>query len=102
MSSILAVEPRRPGAGAPGVAVRASTPVRHGGPRVRKKHIRSARVPEIENFHTGAVAEDERRGAGEREDLPGHHLGLSAVCSDVAFVDIVLKEAIVVCLRRVN
>ena len=29
-------------------------------------------------------------------------LGLSAVCSDVAFVDIVLKEAIVVCLRRVN
>ena len=65
------MEPRRPGAGAPGVAVRASTPVRHGGPRVRKKHIRSARVPEIENFHTGAVAEDERRGAGGREDLPG-------------------------------
>ena len=29
-------------------------------------------------------------------------LGLSAVCSDVAFVDIVLTEAIVVCLRRVN
>ena len=29
-------------------------------------------------------------------------LGLSAVCSDVALVDIVLKEAIVVCLRRVN
>ena len=27
---------------------------------------------------------------------------LSAVCSDVAFVDIVLKEAIVVSLRRVN
>ena len=55
--------------------LRASTPVRHGGPRVRKKHIRSARVPEIENFHTGAVAEDERRGAGGREDLPGHGLG---------------------------
>ena len=29
-------------------------------------------------------------------------LRLSAVCSDVAFVDIVLKEAIVVGLRRVN
>ena len=29
-------------------------------------------------------------------------VGLSAVCSDVAFVDIVLKEAIVVSLRRVN
>jgi len=42
------VEPRTPGAGAPGVAVRASTPVRHSGPRVRKKHIRSARVPAIE------------------------------------------------------
>ena len=32
----------------------------------------------------------------------GHGPGLSAVCSDVALVDIVLKEAIVVCLRRVN
>ena len=93
------MEPRRPGAGAPGVAVTASTPVSYSA--CPKKHIRCAR-PQIENFHTGAVAEDERRGAGEREDLPGHGQGLSAVCSDVAFVDIVLKEAIVVSLRRVN
>ena len=27
-------------------------------------------------FYAGAVAEDERRDAGEREDLPGHGLGL--------------------------
>ena len=68
------MEPLRPGDGAPGVAVTASTPVWHGGPRVRKNTYDHARVPEIENFDTGAVAEDERRDAGGREDLPGHGL----------------------------
>ena len=97
------MEPRRPGAGAPGVAVRASTPVRHGGPRVRKKHIRSARVPEIENFHTGAVAEDERRDAGEREDFPGHGLGLEHGLLGRRFGgDRAVGGSHCVCLRRIN
>ena len=67
------MEPRRPGDGVPGVAVTASTPAPYRGLVRAFEH---ARVPEIEKFYAGVVAEDERRDAGEREDFPGHGLGL--------------------------
>ena len=85
----MAVEPRRPGDGVPGVAVTASTPVSHRGWSARPKNtycaarVRKMRISTQERLpRTNDATPANARTFRERG------LGLSTVCSDVASVEI--------------